>query len=572
MRERRVRLLLLLAAIAVAALGAWRWPQLLPADLPALSPEPPGGDCARDPAGLPPPVAPDGRPANYLHTCGNRIYDSAGRQVKIAGLNWSGMETRDAAPGGLNGRNWQEILDHVAALGYNTIRVPFSNEAVDPDTRIVNVDFVANPDLEGLTGLEMLDRLVAGAGERGLKVILDRHRPTPDTFTDLWYTAQVPEERWLADWRLLAARYRGDDTVIGADLSNEPRGRATWGSGDPKTDWRLAAERAGNAVLEENPHLLVFVEGIESYEGENYWWGGNLQGVRNAPVRLSVPNRLVYSPHDYGPAISEQGWFWDARYPANLPAVWDRHWGYIHAEGIAPVVVGEFGGHSVGDDRDGQWQRSLIAYLEARDIGALVWSLNPGWDTGGILREDWRTVEGAKHEAYRQLLSAPIAQVGQGGSDGSPTANESLRLLYRQEPATGGEIAFAFRVLNQTKGELDPSRVELRYWLTGDGPAPAEAEDAALSAETSGADVVAAVAAAPGGRQYLSLRFKPGAQPVPRYRATAEVRTRLRGLLAAPDRAADYSYAGPSQATRRFVAWNRVTLYLDGALVWGREP
>ncbi len=86
-----------------------------------------------------------------------------------------------------------------------------------------------------------------------------------------------------------------------------------------------------------------------------------------APVRLRVPNRLVYSPHDYGPAISEQPWFQDPRSPANLPATWERHGGYLQDEGIAPVVVGEFGGWSLGDDADGRWQRTLLTYLPPAD-------------------------------------------------------------------------------------------------------------------------------------------------------------------------------------------------------------
>ena len=40
--------------------------------------------------------------------------------------------------------------------------------------------------------------------------------------------------------------------VIGADLHNEPHSPACWGCGDPNTDWRLAAERAGNAILSVN--------------------------------------------------------------------------------------------------------------------------------------------------------------------------------------------------------------------------------------------------------------------------------------------------------------------------------
>src|SRR5262245_51224038 len=178
--------------------------------------------CGFDPAALPPPVAPGGRQANYLHTCGNKILDSYGREVRIFGVNWSGMEYGGNPPGGLGVRNWQEILDQVAELGYNAIRIPFSNEAIAAGRQIGGINLQLNPDLEGLTGLELLDRLVAGARERGLKLILDRHQPTSSARTELWYSPDVSEERWIADWRMLAAHYYGDDTVIGFDLHNEP--------------------------------------------------------------------------------------------------------------------------------------------------------------------------------------------------------------------------------------------------------------------------------------------------------------------------------------------------------------
>ena len=69
------------------------------------------------------------------------------------------------------------------------------------------------------------------------------------------------------------------------------------GDGNPKTDWRLAAERAGNAILAANPDWLILVEGVEKYNNDWYWQGGNLAGARQYPVRLSHPDKLVYSPH-----------------------------------------------------------------------------------------------------------------------------------------------------------------------------------------------------------------------------------------------------------------------------------
>ena len=77
------------------------------------------------------------------------------------------------------------------------------------------------------------------------------------------------------------------------------------------------------------------------------------------PVELNVPNQLVYSAHDYGPGVYLQGWFTDPEYPKNLPEVWDHYWGYLVKEKTAPVLLGEFGGRSVGDDLEGIWQQSL---------------------------------------------------------------------------------------------------------------------------------------------------------------------------------------------------------------------
>jgi endoglucanase len=402
------RRLPILLAILLASALAFGIPYLLTRrSVPALTP--PAPSCILDPNQLPPPPpSPDGRLPNFLHTCGGKIYDAQGHEIRIAGINWSGMEEGGYAPGGLGNRSLGSLLDQIKALGYNTIRLPFSSEAVESGQQVGNINYGLNPDLQGLSWLGLLDQIVAGARQRGLRVILDRHQPTSSGRIDLWYDSTVSEARWIADWEMLAAHYAGNDTVIAFDLSNEPHGAATWGTGDPATDWHLAAEKAGNAVLAKNPYLLIFVEGVENYQGDHYWWGGNLLGVQSSPVVLSVPHRVVYSPHDYGPAISDQAWFHDPRYPLNLPGEWDRHWGYIEEQGIAPVVLGEFGGWSFGSDPDGLWQRTLVAYLAVHHFSALVWSLNPSWDTGGILNGDWQSVNVAKQQAYTAILAPPI--------------------------------------------------------------------------------------------------------------------------------------------------------------------
>jgi endoglucanase len=349
------------------------------------------------------PARPASAAALPLRARQGQLEDGDGREVRLTGVNWFGFETRTFAPHGLWARNWEDILDQIAQAGFNAIRLPFSNDLFSANSRPVSIDLSKNPDLAGLGGLQLMDRIVAGAGHRRLAVILDRHRPNADAQSELWYTDAVPEQRWIDDWRMLAARYRSNPAVIGADLHNEPHGAATWGSGDPRTDWRLAAERAGNAILDVNPDWLILVEGVERVDADAYWWGGNLAGARQHPVRLSRPERLVYSAHDYGPGVYQQAWFSAPDFPANLTAIWERHWAWLRREGMAPVLVGEFGGRSVGEDPEGTWQRRLVDFIKSSGLSYTYWCWNPdSGDTGGILEDDWTRLNQKKLDLLRR--------------------------------------------------------------------------------------------------------------------------------------------------------------------------
>ena len=68
-------------------------------------------------------------------------------------------------------------------------------------------------------------------------------------------------------------------------------------------------------------------------------------------------------------------WFGAADFPANLPRIWRDHWAWLAQDDVAPVLVGEFGGRSVGGDGEGVWQRSLVSFM--RDNPRLsLWQKN----------------------------------------------------------------------------------------------------------------------------------------------------------------------------------------------------
>ncbi|MEU0411039.1 cellulase family glycosylhydrolase [Streptomyces griseorubiginosus] len=365
--------------------------------------------------------------AGYWHTSGRQILDASGQPVRIAGINWFGFETSNHVVHGLWSRDYKSMIDQMKSLGYNTIRIPFSDDIFKAGTVPNSIDFSSgkNADLQGLNSLGVLDRIVSYAGQDGLKVILDRHRPDSGGQSALWYTAAVPESTWIANLKALATRYKGQDTVVGIDLHNEPHDPACWGCGDTATDWRLAAQRAGNAVLGINPDLLIFVEGVQTFNGVSGWWGGNLMGVAQYPVQLSVANRVVYSAHDYATSVAQQSWFSDPSFPANMPGIWDKYWGYIFKQNIAPVWVGEFG-TTLQSTVDQKWLAALVSYLRptstygADSFHWTFWSWNPNsGDTGGILKDDWQTVDTVK-DGYLASVKAPGFPGSGGGDPGGP--------------------------------------------------------------------------------------------------------------------------------------------------------
>ncbi|SHI18454.1 cellulase family glycosylhydrolase [Streptomyces sp. 3214.6] len=392
----------------------------------------------------------------YWHTSGRQILDAAGQPVRIAGINWFGFETGNYVVHGLWSRDYKSMIDQMKSLGYNTIRIPYSDDIFKSTTVPNSIDFSSgkNADLQGLGSLGVLDKLVAYAGQDGLKVILDRHRPDAGGQSALWYTSAVPESTWIANLKSLATRYKGQDTVVGIDLHNEPHDPACWGCGDTATDWRLAAQRAGNAVLSVNSDLLIFVEGVQSFNGVSGWWGGNLMGAGQYPVQLNVANRVVYSAHDYATSVAQQSWFNDPTFPANMPGIWDKYWGYLFKQNIAPVWVGEFG-TTLQATVDQKWLAALVSYLRptstygADSFHWTFWSWNPNsGDTGGILKDDWQTVDTVK-DGYLASIKAPgFPSNGGGGGGGGGGSTASCSAAYTVSSDWGGGFNAEVKVTN----------------------------------------------------------------------------------------------------------------------------
>lgn len=370
-----------------------------------------------------------------------------GFRVRLKSVNWFGAEGTNYTPHGTWARNWRAIIDQIRSFGFNTIRLPFSgdftaNGRTPPATAI---DFDLNPEFSGKTALEILDIILDYCAEKGLYVVLDHHRRQAGVGADGAPTGSgYSEANWLAAWGVMATRYANHPAIVGADLHNEPHD-LTWDA------WASLAETCGNHILSIAPDWLIFVEGVGNIDDDHYWWGGQLKGVATRPIQLNVANKVAYSPHEYGQSVGSQPWLaYDgqtlpANWPLNLYSVWREHWGFIFEDSIAPIWIGEFGGH-YGLDGSGnltkphaqyerQWTQELVKYLNADFNGDgtdargpenpgmsfAYWSFNPNsGDTGGLVQDDWQTPQTPKLELIAPLLMGGDGNGGGGTPDPSP--------------------------------------------------------------------------------------------------------------------------------------------------------
>jgi endoglucanase len=347
-----------------------------------------------------------------------------GTEIRLKGINWFGAEGNDHVVHGLWTREWKSMIAQMKTLGFNAVRLPFCPDTIR-GTSVSSIDYSKNPDLAGLNSVQIFDKVVDELNRQQMYILLDHHtydcNKIGGALPEVWYagpdrlSGPYTETNWINDLKLVANRYKNREYVMGIDLKNEPHKNADgsygahWSAGNLDNDWDKAAERAGKAILQDAPNILIFIEGIGNYQptsalpacnlpaGEYVFWGENLAYVACAPINTcELPlNKIVFSPHVYGPDVNTMSYFNDTTFPNNMPAIWDRHFGYLTAHGFT-LIPGEWGGkydqHAVGS-QPRKWQDAMVNYFKTKHIcNSFHWSWNPNsGDTGGILQDDWQT-------------------------------------------------------------------------------------------------------------------------------------------------------------------------------------
>ena len=151
----------------------------------------------------------------------------------------------------------------------------------------------AAPETHQKRSVEILDLLFDECERRGLYIMLDLHRLNQYAIAEVWYDLpRYTEETFVGTWSILFDRYGNRSTLMAVDLLNEVHNKATWGSDDPSTDWRLFVEKIITGLGSKYPEWqgLWVVEGIS--------WGKWFGGLREYPLRLppGLLERTLYFP------------------------------------------------------------------------------------------------------------------------------------------------------------------------------------------------------------------------------------------------------------------------------------
>ena len=372
---------------------------------------------------------------DWLHTDGRRILDKDGKEVWLTGVNWFGYNTGTNLFDGLWNSQLEPTVKAIADHGFNLIRVPISAELINQWASgtypTANYNHAYNAVLNSMNSLEIFDYFLALAEANGIKVMPDIHSAETNASghnVNLWYTQKVTEEDWLKALEWMAKRYKDNDTIIAYDLKNEPHGKpyekdgaAIWNDSKQANNWKYAAEKAAARILAVNPNVLILVEGTEifpkdlstnadfhSTNEKDYdfnWWGGNLRGVREYPVNLGqYQNKLVYSPHDYGPTVYKQPWFNGSfDYDSLMKDCWHDNWFYIYEDNTAPLLIGEWGGFMT--EPNISWMKLMRQLIKKYHLNHTFWCLNANsGDTGGLLLDDFTTWDSEKYEFVKDVL------------------------------------------------------------------------------------------------------------------------------------------------------------------------
>ena len=337
----------------------------------------------------------------------------------IKGAVWYGAEGPGDAPDGLSGIHPHTVASYMqllAAGGFNALRIDFNHKAILEGNIVERFDQQVEPGLMGKHYLQMLHFVAQEAAKEGLLVALacTRLARYDNPGSGLWYSADISEAEVLRSWSKITNVLCAQPNVFAVNLYDAPHG-ATWGTGPPGLDWHAAARRIGNHVLAGCPRLLIMVAGARGVP-----WSGaaspeltpgiNLMGVKEKPLQLVDPTKLVYAADLAPPSEHMLPAYRQATFPGNMPGIWMRQFGYLSASAGSAVIISRAGG-LLEDALDRNWQQAVFTWVTQQKLGFFYDCINANPSNGGLLRRDWSTLREMKIEMLKSIPATTLASL-----------------------------------------------------------------------------------------------------------------------------------------------------------------
>jgi endoglucanase len=251
-------------------------------------------------------------------------------------------------------------LDNIKNAGFNVVRVPVWWGQFYPLNNISNSSWRAD-------AFDVLDWLVSQAGARGIYVIIDMHGVVGSQSTSGDTGQQNNNSYWTDSnnqgntaymWWQIANHYKGNPTIAGYDLMNEPMN-------PPNSQAPITAQNSlYQTVRSADPDHIVIFEGT---------WGSWNWSMLPNPSQFGWTN-VVYQMHEYqwnqSEAVVEQG---------SVNQVNDFN---NHASYNVPGYVGEFNDFGYGS---AAWNFSTNTY----NNGGLSWTMWAYKATNGLIPDSW---------------------------------------------------------------------------------------------------------------------------------------------------------------------------------------
>jgi endoglucanase len=245
-------------------------------------------------------------------------------------------------------------IDSLKAWGFNSIRLPMHYNLF---TLPVEKEPVAGRNTWLETGFTLTDSLLSWCKENRIYLILDLHaapggqgkdRPIADVDTTkprLW-ESEANQQKTVALWAKLAARYSQEEWIGGYDLINE----TNW-SMDGNEPLKHLFLEITTAIRKVDKNHIIFIEGNQ---------------FANDFAGLLPPwdNNMAYSFHKY----------WNPTTQETIQRFID-----ICKKYNVPLWMGESGENS------NDWYRAAITLLESNNIGWAWWTIKKLGSESGIM-------------------------------------------------------------------------------------------------------------------------------------------------------------------------------------------